>query len=136
MGALNANVFATSRLCVAASKRSYFPKILANLHVQSGDREVDYYEKKLRNTSSVIKGTVIKFATSTARLRFVDGVPMCVDCIFLSTGTRTSDSSYSYAMMLNACLASFYIVIGTFNDLVTFVGKHISQRSAWSLGPG
>ena len=29
MGALNANVFATGRLCVAASQRRYFPKILS-----------------------------------------------------------------------------------------------------------
>jgi solute carrier family 7 (L-type amino acid transporter), member 6 len=30
MGALNANVFATAKLCVSASHRNYFPPVLAN----------------------------------------------------------------------------------------------------------
>ena len=27
-----------------------------------------------------------------------------------------------YAMMMNTCIASFYIIIGTFDSLVTFIG--------------
>ena len=38
-------------------------------------------------------------------------------------GLLTSDLEPSYAMMLNGCLASMYICIGTFDGLVTFVGK-------------
>ena len=33
----------------------------------------------------------------------------------------------SYAMVMNACIASIYIIIGTFDSLVTFIGMvHLS----------
>lgn len=76
MGALHANVFATARLCVAASQRAYFPAILANMHVQPGEEESDYYQRKLSGAASPIKMLVIKFAGATANVRLREGVPV------------------------------------------------------------
>ena len=76
MGSLNANVFATARLCVAASKRMYFPAILANMHLQPGEVESDYYERKLSGTASTVTRVVVKFASATANLRLVEEVPV------------------------------------------------------------
>ncbi|KAI0129942.1 large neutral amino acids transporter small subunit 1 [Xylariales sp. AK1849] len=67
-GALNANLFATSKLCVAASHRGYFPAILANLHCNNAHDEA------------------------------------------------------AFALLLNGTMASFYVLIGSFNGLVTFIG--------------
>jgi solute carrier family 7 (L-type amino acid transporter), member 6 len=76
MGALNANVFATARLCVAASKRSYFPGILANLHIRQGEDEWEYYERKLKGSPAIIRKTMSSFANSTNTLRIEKGVPV------------------------------------------------------------
>jgi len=76
MGALNANVFATARLCVAASKRSYFPGILANLHIRQGEEEWEYYERKLKGSPAIIRKTISSFANSTNTLRIEKGVPV------------------------------------------------------------
>jgi L-type amino acid transporter 6 len=76
MGALNANVFATARLCVAASKRLYFPGILANMHLRQGEDESEYYETKLQGSPAVIRKTISSFARSTTGLRIDKGVPV------------------------------------------------------------
>ena len=76
MGALNANVFATARLCVAASKRSYFPGILANLHIRQGEEESEYYERKFKGSPAIIRRTMSSFASSTNTLRIEKGVPV------------------------------------------------------------
>lgn len=76
MGALNASIFATARLCVAASKRQYFPMVLANLHLQPGEKESDYYERTLLRTPSVISKLVQSIASSTETLRLEDEVPV------------------------------------------------------------
>jgi len=73
---LNANVFATGRLCAAASKRRYFPAILANLHYDRATREADYYRDVLHSFPLIIVDTIIKFAYWTADLRLVKEVPM------------------------------------------------------------
>jgi hypothetical protein len=76
MGALNANVFAGGRLCAAASKRHYFPKILGNMHYIEGDRESDYYRKALQSFPVKARVAAIAFAERTARLRLQQEVPM------------------------------------------------------------
>jgi len=76
MGALNANVYATARLCVAASKRLYFPGILANMHIRHGEEESEYYERKLQGSSAVFRKAISSFANSTSTLRIDKGVPM------------------------------------------------------------
>lgn len=76
MGALNANVFSTARLCVAASHRSYFPRDLANLHCLSEKDEAEYLDRKLRVLPSLARTGVIKFAMWTEDLRWQRTVPM------------------------------------------------------------
>ncbi|KAG6356854.1 hypothetical protein INS49_014728 [Diaporthe citri] len=105
-GALNANVFATSRLCVAAAHRGYFPAALANLHCRSEADEADYLEEALvglkRPVFSVLKIGVTWFAEATRELRWRRGVPV-------------------YAMLLNGLLSAFFIVAGSFNGLVVLI---------------
>ena len=36
-------------------------------------------------------------------------------------------ASTRYAMMLNYLMAAFYIIVGTFNSLVTFIGRFADQ---------
>ena len=76
LGALNANVFATGRLCVAACRRRYFPKILGNMHVEDHLQEQDYYEKHLSTLPSLLKSGIKAFAKWTARLRLEEEVPV------------------------------------------------------------
>ena len=76
IGTLNVNVFATGRLCVAASKRRYFPSILSNMHYDHRTQESDYYRARLRRMPSLILAAVLMFAETTANLRLVEEVPM------------------------------------------------------------
>lgn len=80
LGALNANVFATSRLCVAAAHRGYFPAVLANLHCMSEADEAEYLEEALvglkRPVFSFLKFGVTWFAEATRELRWRRGVPV------------------------------------------------------------
>lgn len=103
MGALNANIFATSALCVAASERRYFPKILANLHFSPGEDEADYYRLSLRKCPGFLRDRIIWFANATSTLRLKSKVPI-------------------YAILLNCSIACIYVITGTFNGLVTFIG--------------
>ncbi|KAI3392901.1 hypothetical protein diail_4988 [Diaporthe ilicicola] len=107
LGALNANVFATAKLCVAAAHRGYFPAVLANLHCRSEADEGEYLEAALvgvnRPVFSVLKTSVTWFAEATRELRWRRGVPV-------------------YAMLLNGLLAAFFIVAGGFNGLVVLIG--------------
>lgn len=76
MGSLNANVFATARLCVAASQRKYFPAILANLHLERGTNESSYYEKLFKGQPRLVRDPLRKLATMTEHLRLEQEVPM------------------------------------------------------------
>ena len=73
---MNVNVFTTGRLCVAASKRGYFPSILANLHYDRSTQEVDYYHQRLGFLPSSVVEPIACFAAWTADLRLEQGVPM------------------------------------------------------------
>jgi L-type amino acid transporter 6 len=76
MGALNANVFATAKLCVSASRRSYFPPALANLHCASAKDEPGYLEHSLRGLPAPVRVVVVAFADATRQLRWGKAVPM------------------------------------------------------------
>ena len=78
MGALNANVFATAKLCVVASRRAYFPAVLANLHCESAKDEPEYLADRLRSWPSPARGLVMLFARATSQLRWQNSVPMYV----------------------------------------------------------
>ena len=78
LGALNANVFATGRLCVAASKQDYFPKVLANRHCTSREGDSMATRKALSRLPSFCAQGVLWFAKMTEALRWDQGVPMCV----------------------------------------------------------
>ena len=73
---MNANVFATGRLCAAASKRRYLPAVLGNLHYDRATREADYYHESLQRFPSMIVKAAVMFADWTAHLRLVHEVPM------------------------------------------------------------
>jgi len=76
MGALNANVFATGRLVVAASNRNYFPGILANLHYSVGDKEPDYYRGAFSMLPNQLVSLIVRFAETTSTLRLEKQVPV------------------------------------------------------------
>ncbi|MCJ1353905.1 MAG: Y+L amino acid transporter [Icmadophila ericetorum] len=103
LGSLNSNVFATGRLCAAASKREYLPAVLSNLHCSTRDQEPQYNKTALRRFPSRLSKMIAWFAAITGPLRWEKNVPI-------------------YAMVMNASIASFYVLIGTFDSLVTFVG--------------
>lgn len=73
MGALNANVFATAKLCVAASHRNYFPAILANLHCSTARDEAAYFDETL---PWVFRVPVMLFARLTRNVRWQRSVPV------------------------------------------------------------
>ncbi|KAI1341999.1 large neutral amino acids transporter small subunit 1 [Xylariaceae sp. FL0016] len=100
MGALNANVFATSKLCVAASHRRYFPAILANLHCSTARDEAGYLDETI---PPAFRFPVQVLARLTRSVRWERSVPIL-------------------ALLANGLLACFYVAIGSFNGLVTFVG--------------
>lgn len=103
LGSLNANVFATGRLCVAASKSHYFPKILGNGHCPTRKEDLPSTKNALQSFPGFAISGMLWFAERTETLRWDKQVPV-------------------YAMIMNTCIASFYIVIGTFDSLVTFIG--------------
>jgi solute carrier family 7 (L-type amino acid transporter), member 6 len=76
MGALNANVFATARLCVAAGEGSCFPGMLANVRVRRGEEEPECYEGKLEGSPAIIRKAALSFAGLTNTLRIKKGVPV------------------------------------------------------------
>ena len=76
LGALNVNVFATGRLCVASSRRGYFPGILANLHIAHSQSEREYYHRHLSSLPKIVIDSVVAFAIQTSDLRIQKKVPM------------------------------------------------------------
>ncbi len=76
MGALNANIFATAKLSVMASRRTYFPAVLANLHCSSAKDEPEYLESSLRMLPRPLRSAAILFASSTKQLRWQRSVPV------------------------------------------------------------
>ncbi|KAI1308785.1 amino acid/polyamine transporter I [Xylaria venustula] len=100
MGAINANMFATAKLCVAASQRAYFPPMLANLHCCAAQDEEPYFRRQL---AWPFRPPVLAFARLTRRLRWEHSVPV-------------------FALLLNGILASVFIVVGSFTGLINLIG--------------
>ncbi|KAI1420628.1 amino acid/polyamine transporter I [Xylaria sp. FL1777] len=100
MGAVNSNMFAVAKLCVAASQRAYFPPILANLHCSTARDEEPYFRRAL---AWPLRPPVLVFVRLTRRLRWERSVPV-------------------FALLLNGILASFFILIGSFTGLITLIG--------------
>lgn len=78
LGSLNANVFATGRLCVAASQNRYFPSILGNGHCSERKDDSPATRNALRSLSFprfAISG-ILWFAGRTEALRWDKQVPV------------------------------------------------------------
>lgn len=71
-------MFATSKLCVAASHRAYFPRALANLHCSSERDEAEYLDGTLSVVlpARFLRASVIRLAEATQDLRWNKAVPM------------------------------------------------------------
>ncbi|KAI1827945.1 amino acid/polyamine transporter I [Xylaria intraflava] len=99
MGAVNANMFAVAKLCVAASQRAYFPPVLANLHCYSARDEAAYFRRVVPRPFRL---PVLAFARLTRRLRWEYSVPVL-------------------ALLLHGVLTSGLILVGDFTGLVTLL---------------
>ncbi|KAJ3565420.1 hypothetical protein NPX13_g7507 [Xylaria arbuscula] len=100
MGAVNANLFAVAKLCVAASQRAYFPPILANLHCCTARDEKAYLRRAL---AWPFRPPILIFMRLTRRLRWEHSVPVL-------------------ALLLNGILTSLFIMVGSFTGLLTLIG--------------
>ncbi|KAF1917893.1 amino acid permease-domain-containing protein [Ampelomyces quisqualis] len=100
-GALNATTFTSGRLVYAAGKEGYLPGIFANIG--------------LGKSHKAIRLHTINAGTSKSKIP-----RKCVDWF------ADADAGFFFtpisAMMLNAALTAVYILIGSFNTLVTFYG--------------
>ena len=76
LGSLNANVFATGRLCVAASKNRYFPKILGNGHCSARREDSPSTRKALQSFPGFAVSGMLWFAERTETLRWDKQVPV------------------------------------------------------------
>ena len=77
LGALNANVFATATLCVAASHRGYLPPVFANLHCPNPAEETAQVKNCLGALPIFLSKPATLFSSRTARKRWSEKVPMC-----------------------------------------------------------
>ena len=78
LGSLNASVFASGRLMVAASKDHYFPKILGNGHCPTKEDDSASTRQMLRGFPTPIASSIIWIAARTEHLRWDKMVPMYV----------------------------------------------------------
>ena len=76
LGALNANVFTSGRLIVAASKNHYFPKIFGNDHCSAREEEPSFMRKVLQRFPALVSAGILWFAKRTETLRWEKKVPM------------------------------------------------------------
>lgn len=76
LGALNANTFATGRLCVAASRQGYFPKVLGNGHCSSKDEDSISTMKNIHRLPTFAVHCILYVAKVTENLRWDKDIPM------------------------------------------------------------
>lgn len=76
LGALNSNVFTTGRLCVAASKQRYMPRILGNDHCSSKKEDSVSTRKMIHRLPKFVVRYILYFAEATERLRWDKDVPV------------------------------------------------------------
>ena len=84
LGSLNASVFASGRLMVAASKDHYVPKILGNGHCPTKEDDSASTRKLLRGIPTPMASSMIWLAARTEHLRWDKRVPMYVPYSFHS----------------------------------------------------
>ena len=78
LGSLNASVFTSGRLVVAASKDHYVPKILGNGHCPTKEDDSASTRKLLRGFPTPVVSGTIWLAAKTEHLRWDERVPMYV----------------------------------------------------------
>jgi amino acid transporter len=98
-GALNATTFTSSRLVYAAGKEGYLPGIFGNIGLGKSHKAIRLHTMNA-NKSKIPRKMVDWFADADAGFFFT---PIA-------------------AMALNAAITAVYIVIGSFDTLVTFYG--------------
>lgn len=127
LGSLNANLFATASLSVAASQRGYFPKVLGNIHCSSQVDEERLNDALRQRLGIYISYPIVKFSRLTARNRWEKNVPVYVYILFRYeiVPAKSNTDKDRYAMTLNATVVSIYLVLGTYDDLVTFIGMSL-----------
>ncbi|KAI9769565.1 MAG: Y+L amino acid transporter [Geoglossum umbratile] len=106
LGSLNSNVFATSRLAVAAARRDFLPRFLSGgdeVEMSSQEDEARSVMQRMRAWPRWVGMVCVWVSSVTGRLRREKKVPV-------------------YPFLLNAVLASCYVLIGTFSALLTFIG--------------
>ena len=100
-GALNATTFTSGRLVYAAGKEGYLPALFGNIGLGKNHRAIRLHSmNSTQGKSKIPKKLVSWFADADAGFFF----------------TPIS------AMVLNAVLTAIYIVVGSFDTLVTFYG--------------
>ncbi|KAI9769479.1 MAG: Y+L amino acid transporter [Geoglossum simile] len=107
LGSLNSNIFAIGRLACAAARRAYIPAVFAgdNSLGMSVAEEGRWLRARMKDQGlpEWIVGITTGLARVTGTKRLKEGVPI-------------------YSMLLTALLTTFYIMMGTFRDLLTFIG--------------
>ncbi|WDK12322.1 large neutral amino acids transporter small subunit 1 [Colletotrichum graminicola] len=111
MGALNSNIFATAKLVVVASQRGYLPAILANLHCSQEKDEAGCADEYMSSLPRLVKGPIIGFLSWTQDRRWRRNRYGCY-----------TDGNARLPLLLNCALSVVYVVVGSFNGLVTFIG--------------
>ena len=122
LGALNANLIATSALCVAASKRHYLPSVFANVPSPRSEGDTRRNRQSSHKPPSHVLRWFSWFVRLFQNLSASRSVPVLV-CNSSSIENLADTGLVRYPMLLNCVLACFYLIIGTFNDLITFIGK-------------
>ena len=117
------------RLCVAGSKNRYLPKILGNEHCSTKDEDLLSTKKLSQHLPSPVIFGILWFARKTKALRWEKQVPVYETRRHQVPSGNVTNRLCRYPMVMNACITSFYIIIGTFDSLVTFIGRWSSQPS-------
>ncbi len=76
LGSINANVFATGRVCAAASKRYYFPKLFGDPVCDSREEESRHYREMLKGYPRMLISVWIWIIEFTASSRWERHVPV------------------------------------------------------------
>lgn len=100
-GALNATTFTSGRLVYAAGKEGYLPSLFGNIGLGKDHKAIRLHSLNANPGKSKIPKKIVDW--------FADA-----DAGFFFTPIS--------AMVLNAVLTAIYVVIGTFDTLVTFYG--------------
>ena len=76
LGALNANVFATGRLIVAASMNHYLPRLFSNTHCLAREEEISFTRNAVKHLPYLFSTIILWFVRRTQSLRWDTHVPM------------------------------------------------------------